>query len=68
MIVCRVEDGVELCQGVKCGDVLITYKMIFQDIRGAIDWIHNEVSTLHDEGVYMQVRCVDKIRSMCTLS
>lgn len=38
----RIEQGVEWFQGVKCGDVLISYHMIWQDVRSAIDWAHNE--------------------------
>ena len=31
-------------EGVQCGDVAILYKMIWQDVRGAMDWVHNSVS------------------------
>ena len=31
-------------EGVKCGDLCMSYKSIFQDIRAAIDHIHTEVS------------------------
>lgn len=30
----------EASQGVQCGDVAILYKMIWQDVRGAVDFIH----------------------------
>ena len=32
----RLEDS----RGVKCGDVVILYKMIWQDVREAVEYIH----------------------------
>lgn len=26
--------------GVRCGEMLISYKSIFEDVRGAVDWVH----------------------------
>ncbi|CAO1353294.1 unnamed protein product [Diamesa serratosioi] len=26
--------------GVKCGELLLSFKSIFQDVRGAVDWVH----------------------------
>lgn len=40
----RLEDGHERGRGVKSGDVLISYKMIFQDVRTSVDWVHNQVN------------------------
>lgn len=40
----RIEDGPDKWKGVKCGDVLITYKMIWWDVRTSIDWLHVHVS------------------------
>ena len=41
---CRLVNGPECDMGVVCGDVTITYKMIQQDIRAAMHWVHTEVS------------------------
>lgn len=30
-------------RGVKCGDVLVTYKMIWWDVRTSVDWLHIQV-------------------------
>jgi hypothetical protein len=32
--------------GVECGDLFITYKAIYQDVRNAIDGIHNDVTLI----------------------
>lgn len=26
--------------GVKCGELFMSFKSIFQDVRGAVDWVH----------------------------
>lgn len=33
-------DSVE--RGIKAGDLLFTYKSIFQDVRRAVDWVHSD--------------------------
>ena len=38
----RVESGTQ--RGVQCGDVLITYQMIWWDVRTSVDWLHVYVS------------------------
>jgi 5'-nucleotidase len=30
--------------GVKGGDIFMSYKSIFQDVRNAVDWVHIHVS------------------------
>ena len=40
---CRIEDGPDAFHGVKCGNVLITYKMIWWDVRTSVDWLHLQV-------------------------
>jgi hypothetical protein len=34
--------------GVRCGDLFMSYKSIFQDVRNAVDWVHEKVR-LHDK-------------------
>lgn len=34
---------VNLREGIKSGDLYMSYKSIFQDIRGAVDWLHMKV-------------------------
>lgn len=34
----KIKDG----HGVQHGDIIVTYQMIQQDVRNAIDWIHNQ--------------------------
>ena len=43
-VCCRITEGPDTLRGVKCGDVLITYKMIWWDVRTSIDWLHVHVS------------------------
>ena len=35
---------VNLNEGVKSGDLYMSYKSLFQDIRSAVDWVHIHVS------------------------
>ena len=42
----RIMEGPDRLRGVKCGDVLITYKMIWWDVRTSVDWVHNQVRAL----------------------
>ena len=37
---------VNLSEGVKSGDLYMSYKSIFQDIRSAVDWVHIHVRNL----------------------
>jgi len=30
--------------GVKCGDLYMSFKSIFQDCRDAVDWVHYKVN------------------------
>jgi len=34
--------------GVKCGDLYMSFKSIFQDCRDAVDWVHYKVKALSD--------------------
>ena len=42
----RLEEGPDQYTGVKNGDIVITYRMIQQDVRTAINWSHIEVYKL----------------------
>ena len=42
----RLEEGPDQYTGVKNGDIIITYRMIQQDVRTAINWSHIEVYRL----------------------
>ena len=42
----RLEEGPDQYTGVKNGDIVITYRMIQQDVRTAINWSHIEVYRL----------------------
>lgn len=33
--------------GVKCGDLFMSFKSIFQNLRQAVDWVHLQVSSCH---------------------
>ncbi|XP_043660677.1 cytosolic purine 5'-nucleotidase isoform X2 [Drosophila teissieri] len=35
-------DFVRVERGIKAGDLLFTYKSIFQDVRRAVDWVHSD--------------------------
>lgn len=34
---------VKLPEGIKSGELYMSFKSIFQDIRGAVDWVHIKV-------------------------
>jgi 5'-nucleotidase len=36
----RIEQSPDTHGGVQCGDVLITYQMIWWDVRTSVDWLH----------------------------
>lgn len=33
--------------GVKCGDLFMSFKSIFQNLRQAVDWVHLQVNSCH---------------------
>lgn len=37
---CNSDGYVRDTTGVRCGEMLISYKSIFEDVRGAVDWVH----------------------------
>ena len=39
-----IEQSPDTRGGVQCGDVLITYQMIWWDVRTSVDWLHVYVS------------------------
>ena len=49
MIACLIDffsnsvQYVKLPEGIKSGDLYMSFKSIFQDIRGAVDWVHMKV-------------------------
>lgn len=34
---------VRVAQGVECGNILLSYKSMHQDLRAAMDWVHMKV-------------------------
>ncbi|OXA63436.1 cytosolic purine 5'-nucleotidase isoform X2 [Folsomia candida] len=38
----NVPDSVTEHKGVRCGDLFMSYKSIFQDVRNAVDWVHEK--------------------------
>ena len=59
----RLVSGPDGYMGVVCGDVTITYKMIQQDIRAAMHWVHTEVG---DVAVWGGKVCVQKQLYLCS--
>ncbi len=44
-MLCRLK-GQDESKGVQCEDVVILYKMIWQDVREAVDYVHHNVRLL----------------------
>lgn len=41
--------------GLKCGDMAMSYKSIFQDIRSAVDWAHFDVgASAKDDNFFLE--------------
>ena len=45
-------------EGIDCGDIYMSYKSIFQDVRAAVDWVHLNVSYLiTSSALFVFIRC-----------
>lgn len=56
---------VKLPEGIKSGELYMSFKSIFQDIRGAVDWVHIKVKIVY--GVNLCVWGVCGCRGGCHL-